>query len=155
MPKCSFCPCPACTATKPSCLKVCPTGATYKTEKGLVLIDHEKCIGCRACIVACPYESRQFLWDIRDYYRLNSPTPFEQIKHKNYDKGTAVKCTFCAHRLEDGQEPACVLTCPGKARTFGDLDDPESDVSKLILKHRGRQFRSELGTEPAVYYIRG
>jgi molybdopterin-containing oxidoreductase family iron-sulfur binding subunit len=122
---------------------------------GLVLIDKQKCIGCRACMVACPYETRQFLWDIYNYYDGQLPTPYEQMKQKNYDKGTVVKCDFCSQRLDIGRQPACVDTCPASARFFGDLDDPESEVAQLIVLHRGAPFRSELGTEPSVYYIRG
>ena len=139
----------------PACLKVCPTGATYKREDGIVLIDQDKCIGCRACVVACPYESRQFLWDIRNYYPGHLPTPYEMLKQKDFEKGTVVKCDFCLQRLEEDQLPACVVACPAQARYFGDLDDPESEVSRLIADHRGTRFREELGTQPSVYYIKG
>lgn len=139
----------------PACLKVCSTGATYKREDGIVLIDHDKCIGCRACVVACPYESRQFLWDIRNYYPGNLPTPYEMLKQKDFQKGTVVKCNFCLQRLEEGQLPACVVACPAQARYFGDLDDPESEVSRLIADYRGTPFREELGTQPSVYYVKG
>ena len=139
----------------PPCQKVCPTGATYMDDRGLVLIDQTKCIGCRACMVACPYEARQFLWDIWNYYEGQFATPYEQVKQRNFDKGTVVKCNFCLHRLEKGLRPACVDTCPAMARTFGDLDDPKSEVSQLIVLHRGAPFREELGTEPSVYYIKG
>jgi molybdopterin-containing oxidoreductase family iron-sulfur binding subunit len=150
-----FLPMPCMHCQDPPCEKVCPTGATYIHPDGLVLIDAEKCIGCRACMVACPYESRHFLWEIKNYYLGCLPTPYEKIKHKGYEKGTVVKCNFCLHRLEDGRDPACVATCPSVARTFGDLDDPESEVSKLITLHRGTPFRAELGTEPSVYYTKG
>jgi molybdopterin-containing oxidoreductase family iron-sulfur binding subunit len=153
--KMKFLPMPCMHCQDPPCLKVCPTGATYKREDGIVLVDAQKCLGCRACVVACPYESRQFLWDIYNYYPGNYPTPYEKLKQKNYEKGTVVKCTFCLHRLEKGRLAACVETCPGQARYFGDLDDPESEVARLIALHRGTPFRVELGTEPSVYYIRG
>jgi len=139
----------------PACLKVCPTGATYRREDGIVLIDHDKCIGCRACVVACPYESRQFLWDIRNYYPGHVSTPYEVLKHKDFEKGTVVKCDFCLQRLEEGQLPACVVACPAQARYFGDLDDPESEVSRLVADYRGTPFREELGTQPSVYYVKG
>jgi Fe-S-cluster-containing dehydrogenase component len=139
----------------PACLKVCPTGATYTREDGIVLIDHDKCIGCRACVVACPYESRQFLWDIRNYYPGHVPTPYEVLKQKDFEKGTVVKCDFCLQRLEEGQLPACVVACPAQARYFGDLDDPESQVSRLVVDYRGTPFREELGTQPSVYYVKG
>lgn len=150
-----FLPMPCMHCKYPSCLKVCPAGATIKREDGIVVVDEEKCLGCRACIVACPYESRHFLWEIRNYYAGALPTPYEKLKHKNYEKGTVVKCNFCAHRLEKGRLPACVETCPGQARYFGDLDDPSSEVSRLISMHRGITFRPELGTEPSVFYIKG
>jgi len=153
--KMKFLPMPCMHCQDPPCLKVCPTGATYKRDDGVVLIDHDKCIGCRACMVACPYESRQFLWDIRSYFEGQLPTPFEQIKQKSFDRGTVVKCNFCLHRLEQGRLPACVETCPAQARAFGDLDDPESEVSRLIVLYRGAPFREELGTKPSVYYIKG
>jgi len=153
--KMKFLPMPCMHCQDPPCQKVCPTGATYMHPNGLVLIDKQKCIGCRACMVACPYEARQFLWDIYNYYEGQLPTPYEQMKQKNYDKGTVVKCDFCSQRLDIGRQPACVDTCPASARFFGDLDDPESEVAKLIVLHRGAPFRSELGTEPSVYYIRG
>jgi molybdopterin-containing oxidoreductase family iron-sulfur binding subunit len=153
--KMKFLPMPCMHCQDPPCEKVCPTGATFMDDSGLVLIDQTICIGCRACMVACPYEARQFLWDIWTYYAGQSPTPFEQLKQKDYDKGTVVKCNFCHHRLGRDLKPACVETCPAMARTFGDLDDPESEVSRLIVLFRGAPFREELGTEPSVYYIRG
>jgi molybdopterin-containing oxidoreductase family iron-sulfur binding subunit len=106
-------------------------------------------------MVACPYDSRQFLWDIRNYYAGQLATPYEQIKQRNFDKGTVVKCNFCLQRLEKDRLPACVETCPAQARTFGDLDDPESEPSRLIVLYRGAPFREELRTEPSVYYVKG
>jgi len=150
-----FLPMPCMHCQDPPCLKVCPTGATYIHPDGPVLIDEEICIGCRACMIACPYESRQFLWEIKNYYEGHEPTPYEKIKQKGFEKGTVVKCNFCLHRIEEGDDPACVATCPSTARTFGDLDDPGSEVSKLITLHRGSRFREEQGTEPSVYYIKG
>ena len=153
--KMKFLPMPCMHCQDPPCQKVCPTGATFIHPEGLVLIDENKCIGCRACMVACPYESRQFLWEIKTYFLGSLPTPYEKIKQKGFEKGTVVKCNFCLHRLEEGRLPACVTTCPSEARTFGDIDDPESEVSKLIVLHRGLPFRAELGTEPSVYYTKG
>ena len=153
--KMKFLPMPCMHCQDPPCQKVCPTGATFIHPEGLVLIDENKCIGCRACMVACPYESRQFLWEIKTYFLGSHPTPYEKIKQKGFEKGTVVKCNFCLHRLEQGRLPACVTTCPSEARTFGDIDDPESEVSRLIVLHRGMPFRPELGTEPSVYYMKG
>ena len=140
---------------EPPCLEVCPTGATYKRDDGLVLIDHNKCIGCRYCILACPYDVRQSLKALDGYYGPGTVTPFETAKHGSFDTGTAVKCDFCSARLAEGKLPACVDTCPAQARCFGDLDDPESEVSRLVGLHGGTVLKEELGTKPSVYYIRG
>lgn len=153
--KMKFLPMPCMHCANPPCMKVCPTGATAKRADGIVLIDQDKCLGCRACILACPYESRQFLWAMKSYYAGSFPTPFEKKKHRSFEKGTVVKCNFCLHRLESGRLPACVETCPGQARHFGDLDDPNSEVSRLIALYGGTPVRPELNTEPSVYYIRG
>ena len=153
--KMKFLPMPCMHCQEPACLKVCPTGATHKRDDGLVLVDDKKCIGCRYCVLACPYESRQFLDVIQSYYYGNNPTPYEMLKQKDFEKGVVVKCDFCADRLAEGHLPACVETCPAEARYFGDLDDPESEVSRLIADNGGTPLRGELGTEPSVYYIKG
>jgi molybdopterin-containing oxidoreductase family iron-sulfur binding subunit len=138
---------------EPACLEVCPTGATFKRDDGLVLVDHEKCMGCRYCVLACPYEARHSLRKIENYFGPDTITPWEVVKHKDLDKGTAVKCTFCVKRLEKGRKPACVETCPATARYFGDLDDPESEVSLIIARQGGTVLKEELGTKPSVYYL--
>lgn len=114
------------------CVQNCPTGASYKRKDGIVLVDRKKCVGCKACIAACPYGARYI----------------------DPDHGYADKCTFCAHRLKDGLEPNCVKTCIGKARVFGDLEDPKSAVSKLLREYSSYVLRAEAGTKPRVHYIR-
>ncbi len=139
---------------KPHCLDACPTEATYQRDDGLVLIEKEKCVGCAACIVACPYGSRQLFKEMESYYAGNHPTPYEMVRRKQFKRGTVVKCDFCYERLERGRLPACVETCPGLARIFGDLDDPDSEISKLLSKHRAVSLKEDEGTEPSVFYIR-
>jgi len=137
------------------CLKICPNGATNRNEEGIVTVDSEKCMGCRACVLTCPYEARQFVWDINNYYEDNNATPFEEKKHVNFEKGTVVKCVFCVDRVSKGQKNACVATCPADCRIFGDLDSPDSEISRLIAQHGAVPFRGELGTNSSVYYIGG
>jgi Fe-S-cluster-containing dehydrogenase component len=115
----------------PPCVQVCPVGATYKTEDGVVLVDQEHCIGCRYCIQACPYGARFFL----------------------PEKRVVDKCTWCYHRITKGLLPACVQACPVGARVFGDLRDPQSPVSKILRERRVDVLKPALGTEPKVYYI--
>jgi len=106
-------------------------------------------------MLACPYDSRQFLWELRNYFEGQLPTPYEQIKRKNFDKGTVVKCQFlCAAA---GEKPsACLRGDLPRTRThIRDLDDPDSEASRLIVLYRGASFREEFGTEPSVYYIKG
>ncbi|WP_079505482.1 4Fe-4S dicluster domain-containing protein [Mesobacillus jeotgali] len=154
-------PCMQCD--KPACAQVCPTRATYKMENGIVAIDNDRCIGCRYCIVACPYGARSF--DFGESYEqemqgANDVTsPEYGVERGKREKGktpigTVRKCSFCFHRLQRGEEPACVETCIGDARFFGDLSDPNSVVSKLAASPRAFRLKEELGTHPNVIYLR-
>ena len=137
------------------CVEVCPTGATYRTpEEGIVLVDKEVCVGCRACYVACPYNNRFYLDDgVLETGYFGTLTPYEKYKYAAFEAGTVIKCTFCYHRLQKGLEPAFVATCPTGARVFGNLDDPESKINALIRQRRGYQPLAELGTDPSVFYL--
>jgi len=137
------------------CVRVCPTGATTKREDGIVLVDHKKCIGCRACYVACPYKNRIFLkkGSLKNGYFGKQLTPYELAKYPKWQEGVVLKCTFCVERVDQGLDPACVQTCPADARIFGDLSNPESKVSRLIRQRGGFQPLSEDNTEPSVYYL--
>jgi tetrathionate reductase subunit B len=117
--------------THPACVQVCPTGATYKTDDGVVVIDHTYCIGCQYCVQACPYGARFF----------------------NPEKRYTDKCTWCYHRITKGLKPACVEVCPVTARVFGDLNDPQSDVSLFIKNNRVEVLKPETGNAPNVFYI--
>jgi molybdopterin-containing oxidoreductase family iron-sulfur binding subunit len=131
----------------PPCALVCPVQATYKREDGIVIVDHHRCIGCRYCMVACPYNARFF------NYRENEEWPNKKLPRRSH--GVAESCNFCAHRVDDGGIPACVEACQKKtgALSFGDMNDPESDVSRLIAEHPVKGLREDLGTEPKVLYI--
>ena len=119
--------------TDAPCVTVCPTGASHQRDDGVVLIDHDKCIGCRYCMMACPFNERFYLrkGSLNGGYH-GERTDFENAKWDLFTEGTVLKCTFCAHRVDEGLEPACVVTCPTDARVFGDFDDEESTVSRLI-----------------------
>ena len=140
----------------PPCERVCPTTATYKTEDGMVLVDDKKCIGCGACITGCPYKNRFKLKPTpfeNGLYSKGELTPFEEQGYGRFEVGTTVKCTFCHNRLAEGLDPACVVTCPTKARIFGDLDDPHSEPRKLIQARKGYQPLADLNTKPKVFYV--
>jgi molybdopterin-containing oxidoreductase family iron-sulfur binding subunit len=138
------------------CERVCPSGATYTNDNGIVMVDGEKCIGCGTCAVACPYDQRTLMEPnlLKDgLFGTGELTPFEEQGYSRYVAGTMVKCDFCSERTATGLDPACVITCPTEARIFGDLDDPDSKVRRLIRDRGGRQPLPEKGTKPKVYYI--
>ena len=115
----------------PGCVRVCPTGASRKRSDGVVVINESDCVGCRYCVLACPYEARFF----------------------REDRGVVEKCDLCASRLERGRVPACVETCPGKVRTFGDLNDPAGRIRKLLATRQYHIKKPEAGTKPQIYYL--
>ena len=137
----------------PECVRVCPTGASFQREDGIVAIDRDMCIGCQNCIMACPYSARTKLIDIQPYHPGKGFTPYEKIAFSRHPTGVVGKCDFCAGRLDEGREPACVQTCPAKARFFGDLGDPESEVAGLLARRNPKQLLPAMGTTPSVYYI--
>jgi Fe-S-cluster-containing dehydrogenase component len=115
----------------PPCVYCCPTGASHVHDLGgVVLVHHERCIGCKACLAACPYDAR-FI----------------------HPDGYADKCTFCIHRVEKGLQPSCVAVCPAYCMYFGDLDDPLSEVSQLLTSRKYHALLSETGTQPQIYYL--
>lgn len=136
----------------PACTKVCPVGATYKDpETGIVRQDYDKCIGCRMCIAACPYTSvRSFNWQEPAYPMDFAVGDADAPAHQ---KHTVEKCTFCYQRQARGEVPACMDLCPARARFWGDLDDPDSDVSKLLREREYMQLLPEMGTKPSTYYL--
>jgi phenylacetyl-CoA:acceptor oxidoreductase subunit 1 len=153
------------------CVEACPTGASRQREDGIIVVDQDKCVGCRYCVIACPYQNRTFLSKDKDqgFFPGRIQTDFEKMGKKLYAHqiGTTEKCNFCAERIDSGMAkglkpgtdreatPACVNTCPARALTFGDLDDPDSEVSKLIKEKKGFQLHPEYNTEPSVFFIDG
>ena len=138
----------------PPCVDVCPTGASFVWEDdGIVDIDVDKCVGCRSCMMACPYSQRFLNDDPQNYYGDQGATPYEQARVERHQTGVVMKCNFCRDRVRNGQDPACVENCPTIARYFGDLDDPNSEVSRLIRERSGFPLHPEKGTNPNVYYL--
>lgn len=139
--------------TDAPCVSACPTGASHYAENGIVDIDPDMCVGCHACMVACPYNNRYFNDERRNYYGDMGPTPFETARAERHPVGVVMKCNFCRPRLAEGKDPACVANCPATARIFGDLGDPNSTVSVLIKDRGGYTLHPEAGTSPNVYYL--
>jgi molybdopterin-containing oxidoreductase family iron-sulfur binding subunit len=132
----------------PACVRVCPTGATWKREDGIVMMDWHRCIGCKYCIVACPYGARSF----------NFSDPVAYIAKVNPEfptrcKGVVEKCNFCAERLAEGKQPVCVESSPDKAMIFGNLADPDSEIRQVLGSRFSIRRKPELGTQPNVFYI--
>ena len=135
----------------PACVNVCPTGATYKRESdGIVMQNPDACIGCRSCIMACPYDGvRTFVEDPK--WSLDFAVG--DVLAPQHVGGTVEKCTFCVHRIDRGERPACVDICRVNARFWGDLDDPESEVSKLLAEREYKQINVGEGTGPNMYVL--
>ena len=138
---------------EPPCVEVCPTGATFKAADGIVEIDADQCVGCRTCMMACPYNNRYFNNTLDHYFGDQGPTPYEQARSARHPKDVVMKCDFCKDRVRSGKLPACVANCAAEARHFGDLDDPDSNVSRLIRERGGFPLHPEEGTSPSVYYL--
>ncbi len=115
----------------PSCVRVCTTGASWQRKDGIVLVYADDCIGCRYCMVACPYDARYF----------------------DEESGTVHKCTLCSNRVDKGELPACVETCPSKVRVFGDLEDPASRLHELLATRRYHVKEPQTGNGPQLYYL--
>ncbi len=126
----------------PACVDVCPTGASMKRADGIVLVDKHICIGCRYCMMACPYKARSFVHEPLHDQKSNSPR----------GKGTVEACTMCVHRVDRGDQPACVEKCSGGAMLFGDLNDPNSEISRKLAEVDSTQIRADLGLNPGVRY---
>ncbi|MCL6509981.1 MAG: 4Fe-4S dicluster domain-containing protein [Anaerolineae bacterium] len=171
-----FVPRPCMQCERPPCVPVCPVNATYTNEEGIVEVNYNQCIGCRACLTACPYGARTSdfgytyaegmpnadglilgrdsaeAYERAASYEYSQPWPRPPGKRQS-PMGNARKCHFCQHRLKQGMLPECVTTCIGRATLFGDANDPDSVVAQLIKLPNVMRLKEELGTQPRVYYI--
>lgn len=130
---------------KPACVDVCPTGASMKRADGVVLVDRHICIGCRYCMMACPYKARSFAHEEQT----------GQQPHLPRGKGTVEGCTLCVHRIDEGRQPACVEGCAARAKgamLFGDLNDPDSEIARRVAREATTRIRADLGLEPGIRY---
>lgn len=131
---------------EPPCVDVCPTGASFKRADGIVLVDKHSCIGCRYCVMACPYKARSFVHEPLDQQKTDVPR----------GKGTVEGCTLCVHKVDRGESPACVSACSAaghNAMVFGDLNDPNSEIAKRVAAYASRQIREDLNLDTGVRYI--
>ena len=160
----SFLPKACMHCANPPCEEVCPTTATRKRDDGLVTIDYDLCIGCAHCMMACPYDARSIVHASKFAYG-DEPIPSEAARFDPARIGVATKCNFCVDRIDQAAltgrtpgvhpevTPACVNSCISGAMEFGDIDDPQSRVSRLLRETQHYRMHEELGTEPGVYYI--
>jgi len=154
-------PKPCFQCDNPLCTKVCPVNATFKREDGIVLIDNERCIGCRSCMAACPYSSRFFNWGFPKETPQMADIPYSPEQGIPRKIGTVEKCDFCPHMIRQGKMPACVTGCPMNAIYFGDQNEDAVTsssgetvkLSQLLEESGAYRHLEELGTEPRVYYL--
>ncbi len=159
-----FLPVPCMQCEDAPCVDICPVSASYHRADGIVMMDYDKCIGCRYCEMACPYGARSFNWEA--FTEANPAVPtWGQPEVPRRPRGVVEKCSFCYQRIDRGLEygltpgvdqaatPACVVACPAGARIFGDLNDPDSPVSRVLAQNTSYRLREDLGTEPRVFYL--
>jgi molybdopterin-containing oxidoreductase family iron-sulfur binding subunit len=138
---------------KPPCVKVCPVRTTYRDPDGIVVIDYNWCIGCRLCMNACPYWARRFNWGEPNLPNDEMNPKTHYLGNRPRMRGVVEKCTWCVQRTRQGRYPACVEVCPVGARKFGNLLDPNSEVSRILERKRVFRLRAELNTYPKFFYF--
>jgi Fe-S-cluster-containing dehydrogenase component len=153
-------PKPCLHCNNPPCVKVCPVGATFKRTDGIVLIDNERCIGCKFCMAACPYSSRVFNWEEPPATRPGDPKKYSPENSVPARLGTVSKCDFCPDSVRKGELPACVTSCPNGVFYYGDKNEDSVTngnetvrFSEMINDRAAYRFMEELGTEPSVFYL--
>lgn len=137
---------------KAPCVKACPVKATWQEPDGVVVIDYDWCIGCRYCMAACPYNARRFNFRQPELPKEDLNSDMGYLSNRPRPKGVVEKCHFCLHRTRDGRYPACVEVCPTGSRKFGNLLDPESEISTILKTKRVYVLKEEVGTLPRFYY---
>ena len=137
----------------PPCVKVCPVKATWQEDDGLVVVDYNWCIGCRYCEAACPYHARRFNFAKPKIPRVELNPDMGYLSNRPRYMGVMEKCTFCLHRTRNGRYPACLEACPTGARKFGDMNNPDSEVRRIVEKERVYVLKQDLGTIPRFYYV--
>ena len=137
----------------PSCVKACPTKATWKEPDGVVVVDYNWCIGCRYCMTACPYGARRFNWGKPDIPANEVNPKTHYLGNRPRYKGVVEKCTFCIQRTREGKLPACAEACPVGARKFGNILDPKSDIRYVIENKRVFRLKEDINTNPNFYYF--
>lgn len=136
---------------KPACVAACPSGATYRREDGIVMQNYDACLGCRLCIMSCPYGGVRSYNEHDPKYYLDFPVGDQDVLPQQ--TGTVSKCTFCYARVDQGLSPGCVEVCPAKARFFGNLEDPASEVARLLKNRKHTQLLVHKNTQPSVYLL--
>jgi len=136
---------------KPACVKACPSRATYQREDGVVMQNYNACLGCRLCILACPYGGVRNYHERQPRYDLNFPAGDAGVKAQQ--AGTVSKCHFCYDRIDQGLSPGCVDVCPVRARFFGDVNDPQSEVAGLLAKRPHTRLLENKKTNPSIYLL--
>ncbi len=136
----------------PPCVKVCPVEATWQETDGITVVDYDWCIGCRYCEAACPYWARRFNFAEPEIPKEEVNTEMSYLSNRPRKKGVMEKCTFCLHRVREGQMPACLEACPVGARKFGNILDPESEVSNILRTKRVFVLKEDVGTIPRFFY---